>query len=144
MPKLSLFLVIAAVLFPFATRSLWAQGPAVMPMPAPYEAELPGLLAGQEAKGLVSLDGVEREYRSTHWKSGMIVGASLVGLFAGAGIYAFCQGSEIRQDNCGLKALMGRAMGAATGGILGALIGGLFPKQPPEDQQDYSTPNASM
>ncbi len=144
MPKLSPFLVIAAVVFPFATRSLWAQGPAATPTPAPYEAELPGLLAGQEAKGLVSLDGVEREHRSTHWKSGMIVGGSLVGLFAGAGVYTFCQGSEIRQDDCGIKALVGGAMGALVGGGLGALIGGLFPKPAPQNQEDYSAPNASM
>ncbi|NNG17544.1 MAG: hypothetical protein HKM89_13795 [Gemmatimonadales bacterium] len=144
MPKLSLCLILAAAVFPFATRSVWAQGPAVMPMPASYEAELPGL-RHQEALPVQTMTDVrtDREFRSSHWQEGLVLGAMLGGVFGGLMGHGLCKFDE-SQRSCGGTAIKGALLLAAPGGGLGALIGGLFPKPPPEDQEDYSAPNASM
>jgi len=134
MPKLSPGLVLAASVFPFATLSLWAQGPAAVPTPIAYDVERSG--PGQQILQIQPLPGGvnDREYRSSHWKEGLATGAALGGVVGGLGMYAFCDGMRDNPDeSCGFKALMGGAMGALVGGGVGALIGGLFPKSVPED-----------
>jgi hypothetical protein len=143
MPKLSLCLILAASLFPFAASPVSAQGPALALRSEPYEARFTGF-EDQEIQALKAMTctRTDREYRSSHWQEGLVLGAVLGGVFGTAGLYTFCQGFG-GEDECELKALMGGAMGAVVGGGLGALIGGLFPKPAPENQEDHSAPNAS-
>jgi len=134
MPKLSRCLILAALAFPFATQTQWAQGPAVVSTPAPYELEwsspgAPEIRQIQEVQSVVT----DRGHRSSHWKEGLATGAVVGALVGGLGLYAFCDGMRDNPDeSCGFKAPLGGAIGALVGGGVGALIGGLFPKQATE------------
>ena len=75
----------------------------------------------------VSIPDSARNGRSSHWKTGLIIGA-VIGVVAGARLADHLCAMQESDVNCLGPSLIGAAVLGGAGGGLGALIGSAFPR----------------
>jgi hypothetical protein len=75
-----------------------------------------------------------RQPPPTHWRAGLLVGATLGGIFGGYLGHGLCRDSDSAHGSCFGSLIGGAVVLAVPAGVVGALIGGAFPaRTPPPD-----------
>ena len=79
-------------------------------------------------QSLIARPDTLRHIQPTHWKKGLVIGATIGALVGGVFVNALCQTSDVI-DSCTGPTVGGALLMGALTGTIGALIGGAFPKR---------------